>query len=100
MPAAARMPATRCAVVVLPLVPVTPATVSARDGSPYQRAPMSAMARRTEGTCTSAAPAPVGRSQTSAAAPPSTAAAANACPSKLSPGTQKKSVPSATSRVW
>ena len=99
-PAAANRPATRCAVVVLPLVPVTPTTRRARDGSPYQRAAMSAMARRTEGTTTCGALTPVSRSHTSAAAPASTAAAANAWPSNESPGTQKKSVPSATSRVW
>ena len=100
-PAAAKMPATRCAVVVLPLVPVTPTTVRSRDGSPYQRAAMSAMARRTDGTThLRQRDAPVARSQTSAAAPAAAARAANSCPSKLSPGTQKKSVPSATSRVW
>ena len=52
LPAAANRPATRCAVVVLPLVPVTPTTRSSREGSPYQRAPSSAMARRTDGTMT------------------------------------------------
>ena len=86
--------------VVLPLVPVTPTTRSSREGSPYQREAMSAIARRTEGTMTCGASTPVSRSQTSAAAPASTAAAANLCPSNESPGTQKKSVPSATSRVW
>ncbi len=86
--------------VVLPLVPVTPTTESSRDGSPYQRDAASAIARRTEGTTTCGAPTPGSRSQTMAAAPAATAAAAKSCPSNESPGTQKKSVPSATSRVW
>ena len=58
------------------------------------------MARRTDGTRTWVTGRPVSRSQTSALAPASTALSANAWPSNLSPGTQKKSVPSATSRVW
>ena len=93
-PAAAKMPAMRCAVVVLPLVPVTPATVSSREGSPYKRAAMSAMARRTEAprpasTASSSAPLADQRRRRRRRRP----AAAKSWPSALSPGTQKKSVP-------
>ena len=86
--------------MVLPLVPVTPTTRRPADGWPYQRAAVSAMARRTVGTMTCGTGSPVSRSQTSAAAPAATAAAANAWPSWVEPGMQKKSVPSTTSRVW
>ena len=94
------MPATRCAVVVLPLVPVTPVTTSSRDGSPYQRAAISASARRADGTMTCVIAGSATCSHTSAPAPAAAARAANSCPSARSPGTQKKSVPSPTSRVW
>ena len=56
------------------------------------------MAARTSGTITSGTPSPSGRSQTSAAAPRSTASGAKSCPSDRKPGTQKKSAPGTT--LW
>ncbi len=85
--------------VVLPLVPVTPTTLSSSVGSPQKAAASGAIAALASGTSTSAAPRPRGRSTTSAAAPASTAAAAKSCPSAFSPGTQKNSVPGPARRL-
>ena len=89
----------RKAVVVLPLVPVMPATCSRDVGSPKKREATGPIVARTSSTTTSGTPRPSGRWHTSAAAPRSTASGAKSWPSTLKPGTQKKSVPSETLRL-
>jgi hypothetical protein len=76
-PAASSRPRSRNADVVLPFVPVIPATESRAVGSPWNRAPARAIAARTSSTCTSGTPSPSGRCTTSAAAPRATASGAN-----------------------
>ena len=98
-PAASRISLTRKAVVVLPLVPVTPTTFSSPVGSPQNRAARGAIAARASPTTTSATPSPSARSTTNPTAPASTAAAANRCPSTFSPGTQKNNAPGSTLRL-
>ena len=89
----------RKAVVVLPLVPVIPATRSSAVGSPWKRAAIGAIAARASATTTCGTSRSSSRSTTSAAAPRSSAPAANSCPSARSPTTQKKSVPGSTVRL-
>src|SRR3954451_20833647 len=98
-PAASSSERTRNAVVVLPLVPVTPTTRSRAVGSPWKRAAATAMAERTSSTSTSGTPSPSGRWTTNAAAPRATASGAKSCPSRVKPGTQKNRVPGPTSRL-
>ena len=81
------------AVVVLPFVPVMPATRRRDVGSPWKRAAAGAIAARASSTRTSGTPRPSGRSTTSATAPRSTASGAKSCPSRSKPLTQKNSVP-------
>ena len=84
----------RKAVVVLPLVPVMPATRSSAVGLPLKRAATGAIAARASATTTCGTRSSgSSRSTTSAAARRSTAPAAKSCPSAFSPTTQKKSVP-------
>ena len=99
IPAASRISRSRKAVVVLPLVPVTPTTRSSAVGSPQKRAASGAIAARASATTTCGTATSSSRSTTSAAAPASTARAANSCPSTFSPGTQKNSVPGPTLRL-
>jgi len=93
IPAASSISRARYAVVVLPLVPVTPITFSSAVGSPQNAAANGAIAARALGTTTCGTSTSSCRSTTSAAAPASTTAGANSCPSRFSPTTQKKSVP-------
>ncbi len=98
-PAASSTPRSRNALVVLPFVPVIPATRSSWVGSPLKRAAIGAIAARESATTTSGTPRPSGRSTTRAAAPASTTWAAKSCPSLFSPSTQKNSVPGPASRL-
>ncbi len=93
-PAASSTSRSRNAVVVLPLVPVIPASRSSAVGSPQNRAAIGAIAARASATLTWGTGSSSSRSTTRAAAPASTAAGANSWPSRVAPGTQKKSVPS------
>ena len=99
IPAASSIARTSQAVVVLPLVPVTPTTASRAVGSPEKRAAACAIAARMSSTWTSGTPSPSGRQTTSAAAPRSIASGAKSCPSRVKPGTQKNSVPGSTLRL-
>jgi hypothetical protein len=99
VPAASSRWRTSQAVVVLPLVPVTPTTRRRDVGSPWKRAAAGAIASRTEGTTTSGTPSSSGRSTTSATAPRRTASAAKSWPSRWKPGTQKNSVSGPTRRL-
>ena len=90
MPCASSTWRARNAVVVLPLVPVTPITRNSAVGLPWNAAASGPIAARTLGTTTSGTSRPSGRSQTTAAAPRLTASAANSCPSTTNPGTQKR----------
>jgi hypothetical protein len=83
----------------LPFVPVIPTARSRAVGSPCRRVAAGAIAARTSSTRTSGTPSCSGRWTTSAAAPRATASAAKSCPSRVRPGTQKNSVPGATSRL-
>jgi hypothetical protein len=85
--------------VVLPLVPVMPIVVRRAVGSPARAAAAGAIAARTSSTTTSGTPSPSGRWTTSATAPRSIASAAKSWPSRVKPGTQKKSVPGVTARA-
>ena len=87
------------AVVVFPLVPVTPTTRSSPVGSPQNRAAKVAIAARASPTTTCATGRSSSRSTTRATAPASTAATAKSCPSVFSPGTQKNSAPGTTFRL-
>ena len=98
-PAASSSPRTRKAEVVLPFVPVMPTARNRAVGSPCSRAAAGAIAARTSSTSTSGTPWPSGRWTTSATAPRATASSAKSCPSRVNPGTQKNSVPGATSRL-
>jgi hypothetical protein len=98
-PAASRIACSRKAVVVLPFVPVTPATSSSRDGSPNRSVAARGMARRTSGTTSWGTSTSSGWSTTSAVAPSETAVGANAWPSAAEPRTQKNNVPDVTFRV-
>ena len=98
-PAASSSERTRNAVVVLPLVPVIPATGSEAVGSPWKRAAATAIVERTSSTCTSGTPSPSGRATTSAAAPRATASGAKSWPSRVKPGTQKNRNPGSTARL-
>ena len=98
-PAASSISRIRNAVVVLPLVPVTPTTRSSRVGSPQKRAASGAIAARASATTTCGTASSSSRSTTSAAAPASTAPGAKSWPSVLPPGTQKNSVPGPTRRL-
>src|SRR5919201_5813601 len=89
----------RKAVVVLPFVPVTPATRRLAVGSPQKRTASGAIAARASPTITWVTGRSSRRSTTRVAAPLSTAAAAKSCPSLRAPGTQKKSAPGATWRL-
>ena len=84
-------------VVVFPFVPVTPTTVSSREGWRNTAAAMGPMARRTDGTRTCGQPTSSQRSTTTAAAPLASASPANAWPSTFTPGTQKNRAPGRTS---
>ncbi len=99
MPAASRISRTRNAVVVLPLVPVTPSTRSSAVGSLQNRAASGAIAARASATTTWGTWTSSSRSTTSAAAPAAAAAGPNSCPSTFSPGTQKNKVPGPTLRL-
>ncbi len=88
-PAASRISRSRKAVVVLPLVPVTPAIVSEAVGSPKKRSATGAIAARASSTRTWGTGSSRSRSTTSADAPASTAEGAKSCPSEVKPGTQK-----------
>src|SRR5829696_1374064 len=89
----------RKAVVVLPFVPVIPATRRSAVGSPLNRAAIGAIAARASATTIWGTSSSSSRSTTSAAAPLSTAAPAYSCPSALPPTTQKKRVPGSTTRL-
>ncbi len=99
-PSACKMAASRCAVVVLPFVPVMPIIVIRLAGSPYSRAESTAIVRRgssasrtamLSGTVTSC-PA------STATAPAAAACAAKSAPSACCPGRQTKSAPGAAQR--
>ena len=98
-PAAVRIACSRYAVVVLPFVPVTPATSSSRVGSPKKTSAAVAIAARDDGTTSCGTSGSTARSTTRTAAPCSTASAAKSCPSACSPGTQKNAAPGVTARV-
>ena len=93
-PAASSTDRSRCVVVVLPFVPVTPTTSRSRDGWPWKAAaagPIARACRRHDGLhhrCRAAS-----RSHSSATAPASTARSAKSCPSTTAPGTQQNSEP-------
>ena len=87
------------AVVVLPFVPVTPATSSSFVGSPKNTSAAVAIALRTSVTMSCGTETSRSRSTTSAAAPRSIASQARSWPSTRWPGTQKKSAPSDIVRV-
>ena len=99
IPAATSSSRTMKHVVVFPFVPVTPAMRSVAVGSPWKRAAAGAMAARTSATTTSGTPSPSSWSTTSAEAPRAIASGAKSWPSRVKPGTQKKSVPSSTLRL-
>ena len=90
------------AVVVLPLVPVTAASVIICAGLPARRAASSASARRGFSTVTQATdggvPAGAGRSDTIAAAPLAIARGMKSKPSAFSPAIATKTSPAATCR--
>ena len=98
-PAAARTERRRKVVVVLPFVPVTPATSSARVGSPKKASAAIAIAARASSTTSCGTSSSSGRSTTSATAPAATASAAKSCPSAREPGTQKNTAPGVTRRA-
>ena len=89
----------RKAVVVFPLVPVTPATCSSSVGRPKNSSAATAIAARESATTSCGTARSSGRSTTSATAPFATASGAKSCPSARRPGTQKKSAPGATARA-
>ena len=99
-PAAVSVAAARCAVTVLPLVPVIPIIVIRRAGSPYSRTESHAIARRafaTRMTATSGGRRS-GRSHTTATAPCATACSAKSAPSRCCPDRQTNSAPAVTAR--
>ena len=104
-PEASRIEVSRCEVVVLPSVPVTPMTVSSRPGWPWRAAAARASEARASSTATmGASPGRwrhdprLPRSTTTAAAPAASASARKAWPSTVKPGTATKSAPGATRR--
>jgi hypothetical protein len=98
-PAAARIAKSRNVVVVLPLVPVTPATSSSWLGRPKNSSAATAIAARESGTIACGTGRSSGRSTTSATAPRATASGAKTCPSARSPRTQKNNAPGVTARA-
>ena len=92
-PAASSIERIRYVVVVLPLVPVTPASCRRSLGRPKNASAATAIEARTSSTRSCGTATSSGRSTTSAAAPAATASAASSCPSTLAPGTQKNSAP-------
>src|SRR5471030_1617607 len=97
-PRAAESCSTRCAVVVLPFVPVTAKSEKARDGSPWKREAASENVRR--GLRATATGTESGKTveASTATAPFSTAAVANCAPSAAVPGSAAKSAPGVTRR--
>ena len=81
-------------VVVLPLVPVIPSSVSAAAGWPYQARASAIAALRPSRTMICGSGTFAGSSRTRAAAPRAAASATNRCPSLWLPRTAMKSVPS------
>ena len=85
-------------IVVFPFVPVMPTIVSASAGRPNSAADSGPIAARTDATRSCGTSRSSHRSTTRAPAPARTAATANACPSAVPPGMQKKSEPGGTLR--
>ena len=83
-------------VVVLPVVPVTPATSSSRVGWPKKAAAAAGIAARVSSRTTCGTSSGSRRSTASATAPCSSAAGAKSCPSAREPATQKNSDPGRT----
>ena len=81
--AASRISRSRKAVVVLPLVPVIPATRSSAVGSPWKRAASGAIAARASATTTCGTSSSQLALDDERRGPASTAPAANSCPSAL-----------------
>jgi len=98
-PAAARIAYKRNDVVVLPLVPVTPATCSSSVGRPKNASAPTAIAARASGTTICGTATASGRSTTRPTAPFATACGAKSCPSTRAPGTQKNRAPGVASRA-
>ncbi len=94
-PAARRIDSSRNAVVVFPLVPVTPRIRKRCAGEPKKPAAIRAIARRTSVTTSCGTSSGWRCCTQSAAAPWRTAAAANRWPSVVAPGTQKNRSPGA-----
>ena len=92
LPAASRIEWSRYAVVVFPLVPVTPATGAPPSGG-RRRPAAAAIAARTSVTTSCGTGSGSACVTTSAAAPAATASPAKSWPSRVVPGTQKNSVP-------
>ena len=93
-----------CVQVVLPLVPVTPITKSAREGAPKKRSAITPTARRRSatakaGTGASRRAKPSPASYTTAAAPEAMASPMNARPSATMPGSARKRSPAPTRRL-
>ena len=99
-PAASSTARSRNAEVVLPLVPVTPTTVSDSEGCPATAAAARAMPRRASGTTTCGIARPSSRRSTStAAAPRAAASAAKSWPSARRPGRAQKRAPGPASEA-
>ena len=94
-----RIACSRNAVVVLPFVPVTPATSSSRVGSPKKTSAAVAIAARATARRAAEPPARRRARRRATTAPRSTASPAKSCPSACSPGTQKNAAPGVTARV-
>ena len=75
-PSASRIERSRWVVVLLPFVPVTPATVSLSVGAPKKASAATAIAAREDSTTSCGTATSTGCSTTSAAAPAATASAA------------------------
>ena len=90
--------ARRCAVVVLPFVPVTPMTGMRRDGSLYRRSASLPAATRTSSTLSQRTAGPGSRSETTATAPRSSASRAYSIPSLRVPAMARKRSPGPHSR--
>ncbi len=101
VPAWLRIERTRWVTVVLPLVPVTPTMVMAREGWPLKVAATEAMAGLTPpaATRTWVTSRSRNRSHSSDVAPAVTAGAACRWPSVRSPGTQQNRAPGTTRRL-
>ena len=99
IPPASKIAASRCAVVVLPFVPVMPTTRMRSLGCPWKSAASSASARRASATRSIGTPMPAsGCSETTATAPRSTACRANVAPSAWTPLSATNTPPGSTAR--